>query len=312
MPPLARFPAGLFGAPLGLAGLGLVLREAAKDWEVPPLFAEFWVLLGAVAFAACVAAYAMKWAKNASGAREELFDPLRMCFVSAMPVSGGLVAGGLAPYALPVAHWLWWVSAVVFVMLQIIGIARWLSGVELAQVHGGWMIMLLGGLVFPPSAVALGHLEMARFMYGAAIIAVPFVVGMIFFRVVAGPALPDALKPTCFIMLVPGGLLYGNYPVISGEVPLYVLAGTFYCGVMLLAGLLVFAHKCFTWPFGPPWWAFTFPLDAMAAGAIQHARHVPGPGSHVMAAVLLAMATLVVAVVLLRSLVALARGTLWP
>src|SRR5262249_5947595 len=153
---------------------------------------------------------------------------------------------------------------VLFVVLQVTCLARWLRGIELAQVHGGWMIMLLGGLVFPPSGIALGHLEMARFMYGAAIIAAPFVVGMIFYRITVGPALPDALKPTCFIMLVPGGLLYANYPPLSGELPLYALAGTFYCGVVMLAALLVFARRCLSWPFGPPWWAFTFPLDAMA------------------------------------------------
>jgi tellurite resistance protein len=152
---------------------------------------------------------------------------------------------------------------------------------------------------------------MARFMYGAAIIAVPFVVGMIFFRIVAGPPLPDALKPTCFILLVPGGLLYANYPSMSGEVPLYALAGTFYCGVVLLAGLLVFARKCFAWPFGPAWWAFTFPLDAMAVGAVQHARRTEGPGWQVLTAALLFLATVAVTVVLVRTLAALVRGKPW-
>jgi tellurite resistance protein len=311
VPPLARFPAGLFGAPLGLAGLGLVLREAARDWPVPPLFAEFWVFVGAFAFCACVCAYAAKWVRQPGAAREELADPTRMCFVSALPVSGGLVAGGLAPYSIGAAHVLWWLSALLFVVLQVLGIARWLRGVELAQLHGGWMIMLLGGLVFPPSALALGNIEMARFMYGAAIIAAPFVVGMIFFRIVTGPPLPDALKPTCFILLVPGGLLYANYPSMSGEVPLYALAGTLYCGVMLLAGLLLFARNCARWPFGPPWWAFTFPLDAMAAGAVQHGRQHPGAGPEALAAILMALAVTAVTVVLVRTLTALARGKLW-
>ncbi len=311
MPPLARFPAGLFGAPLGLTGLGLMLREAAHDLPALSWFAEMWLAIGGLAFAACVICYALKWIRHADAAREEITDPLRMCFVSAMPVAGSLVAGGLAPYVPVAAHALWWLSAVVFICLQVYGISRWLGGIDFAQIHGGWMIMLLGGLVFPPSAVALGHVEMARFMYGAAIIAVPFVVGMIFWRVVTGPPLPDALKPTCFIMLVPGGLLYANYPALSGEVPIFALAGTFYCGVMLLAGLLVFARRCFSWPFGPPWWAFTFPLDAMAAAAVQHARRIHGNVWDALSITLVCLAVLAVIMVLLRTLGALARGKLW-
>jgi len=319
MPTLERFPASLFGAPMGLVGLGLVLREAGHFWAVPGWLAEFWVWAGVAVFFILVLCYTAKWLKFGAAARAELADPMRMCYVSAMPVAGSLVAGGLLPYAPVLADGLWWASALLFITLQVWGLSRWFSGIELAQIHGGWMIMLLAGLVFPLSGLPLHHLELTRFMYGAAIIAAPFVVGLIVFRMVAGPELPDAIKPTAFILLVPGGLLYGNYPVVSGEVPLYVLAATFYCAVIVLAVLLIFARRCHTWPFGPPWWAFTFPLDSMAAGGLRHLRiaslvadgGAANPAWAVLAAGLLALAFLSVCIVSLRALAALVRGQLW-
>jgi tellurite resistance protein len=318
---LERFPANLFGAPMGLVGLGLVLRDAQTLWPVPSLAAEFWIWAGTLVFAALLVCYALKWLRFRAAAQAELADPLRMCFVSAMPVAGSLVAGGLLPYVPAVADALWWTSAVLFIALQVWGLARWFSGIELAQVHGGWMIMLLAGLVFPISGLPLHHLDMTRFMYGTAIIAAPFVVGFIVFRMVAGPPLPDVMKPTIFIILVPGGLLLANYPLVSSEVPLYALTATFYCAVTVLAALLVFARNCHKWPFGPPWWAFTFPLDSMAAGGMRHLRvtqalagtaaNPVNPVWSILAMALLALAVAVVSIVSVRALLALARGKPW-
>ena len=319
MPSPERFPASLFGAPMGLTGLGLVLRDAHNLWPIPAWLAEFWVWAGILVFCVFVVFYALKWLRFRAAALVELSDPLRMCYVSALPVGGSLVAGGLLPYAPALADGLWWVCAILFIALQVWGLARWFGGIELAQIHGGWMIMLLAGLVFPISGLPLHHLELTRFMYGAAIIAAPFVVGFIVFRMVAGPPLPDTLKPTAFIILVPGGLLYGNYPVVSGEVPLYALAATFYCAVTVLAALLIFARRCDRWPFSPAWWAFTFPLDSMAAGGLRHLRiagamadgGAANPAWTMLAAGLLALAFLAVCIVSLRALVAAARGQLW-
>lgn len=317
MPSLERFPASLFGAPMGFTGLGLVLRTAHDFWTVPLWLAEFWVWMGALALAAGVVCYAVKWLRYRAAAVAELNDPLRMCFISAMPVSGSLVAGGLLPYVPAFADCLWWCSALLFIALQVWGLSRWFGRIELAQIHGGWMIMLLAGLVFPFSGLPLHHLDLTRFLYGTAIVAAPFVVGFIVFRMTAGPEMPDALKPTAFILLVPGGLLYGNYPVVSGEVPLYALAATFYCALTALAALLIFARHCYRWPFGPSWWAFTFPLVSMAAGGMRHLRIVgastgaPNPAWEALAVALLALAFAVVCVVTLRALAALARGQLW-
>jgi len=303
---------------MGLAGLGLVLREARKVWPLPEWCPEFWVALGALVFAACLACYLLKWIRYPAAARAEFADPLRMCFVSAMPAAGSLVAGGLALYLPDFADGMWWICAIVFLALQVWGLSRWLAGIELSQIHGGWMIMLLAGLVFPASGVPMHNLDMTRFMYGAAIIAAPFVVGIIVYRMAAGPALPDALKPTAFIILVPGGMLYANYPVLSGEVPLYALTASFYCGLTVLAALLVYARHCWKWPFGPSWWAVTFPLDAMAAGGLRHLRTTSAlaggaapPVWTALAMALLGLAVLAAAVVSIRSLAALARGKLW-
>jgi tellurite resistance protein len=80
--------------------------------------------------------------------------------------------------------------------------------------------------------------------------------------------------------------------------------------LLMAAPLLYAARACRRWPFGAPWWAFTFPLDALAGAAVRYAgKHAGGPWT-VLAGSLLLLATAAVTVVLARTLIALARGTL--
>jgi tellurite resistance protein len=309
---LERFPVSLFGAPMGLLGLGLVLHDACDFWSLPGWLAEFWVGAGTLVFCVLLVCYTLKWLKYRAAAWAELNDPLRMCFVSALPVAGCLVASGMLPYSLVPADALWCISVLLYLVLQIWGLSRWFSGIELGQIHGGWMIMLLAGVVFPIAGVPLHHIDLSRFMYGTAIIAGPFVMVFILFRLVTGPTLPDILKPTVFILLVPGGLVYGNYAQVSGEAAPYFVTATFYCALTALVALLVFARRCYRWPFGPSWWAFTFPLDTMARGGLRYLRVATtlaegelNPAWPLLAAALLGLAAFSVCVVSIRSLVAL-------
>ena len=60
--------------------------------------------------------------------------------------------------------------------------------------------------------------------------------------------------------------------------------------------------------FGAPWWAFTFPLDALAYAAARYALDHPSTLWRMVCAATLALATLAVSLVLVRSLTALVRA----
>ena len=101
---------------------------------------------------------------------------------------------------------------------------------------------------------------------------------------------------------MPPSLIYANglalYPEMSS------LENLFFSGLVLALGLFFFARGFWRWPFGPAWWAFTFPLDALAYAATRYAQeHPSGPWKALAGAALLA-ATLVVSMVLARSLLA--------
>jgi tellurite resistance protein len=300
----------MYGAVMGLAGLGITARLSASVLpgvlRAPAYFTELWVLLGTAVFAFLVPSYLVKVWKYPEVVRQEFLNPAQLGFCGALPVGMAIVAGGIAPYSFATGNALWWTSAGLLVAFQVWALYRWLSGgIELAQVNAGWLIIIVGGIVYPSSGIPLGNVEASRFMFGVSAAAAPILTALLFLRAVVGPPLPDALRPSWFILLVPPSLVYANgVALYPGS---FLLESLYFFALVLAAALLVYARGLARWPVGAPWWAFTFPLDALAYAAARYAQDHPSPGATALAGATLLLATLFVLAVLWRTL----RSAAW-
>ena len=299
------FPIGLFGAVMGLVGLGISARAAAPVFpgvvRAPAYVSEPWVLAGVLVFVFLLIAYAAKLLRNAEAVKLEFTTPGTLGFCGTLPVAMFLVGGGLAPYAAGIAKLVWWSGLVLLVAFQVWTLVCWLKGgIELAHLNAGWLIVLVGGIVAPGPGIALGEEGASRFIFGVSAAVAPILVALLFHRAMVGAPLPPALRPTWFILLVPPSLIYANgMALYPGSAFLETL---FYFALALAAALLVVSRDLLSWPYGAPWWAFTFPLDALAYAAARHALDHPSPFSQAAAGATLLLAAAFVLLVLVRAL----------
>src|SRR5438067_8419852 len=223
-------PIGMYGAVMGLAGLGLSARSAATVLpgyvRAPAYVTEPWVALGVIAFMILLPLYAAKLVRYPAAVREEFTNPVQLGFCGALPVGMFLVGGGLAPYAFSIANFLWWAGFVLLLAFQVWALSRWLSGsIDLAHINAGWLIIMVGGIVAPGPGITLGHAEASRFIYGISATAAPILMALLFYRAIIGAPLPERLRPSWFILLVPPSLVYANglalYPGSDFLEPLY-------------------------------------------------------------------------------------------
>jgi tellurite resistance protein len=288
---------GMYGAVMGLAGLGL----AARAFPAPAWFAELWVVLGVVALLLLAALYLLKIFKEPKAAAADFTEPGLMGFTGALPVGMTLVAGGIGPYLPAVGSTLWWAGCILLTAFQAWGISRWLAGqVPLEKINAGWLILVVGGIVVPGPGIALGHAEAARFFFGVSVCGAVLLLPLLLARAALAAPLPEALRPSWFILLVPPSLIYANGIALFPQMAF--LEMLYPAGLVLLAALACFARGFWRWPFGPPWWAFTFPLVALAYAATRYARDHSAPLWRAVAGTLMVAAALVVATVLLRTL----------
>ena len=300
---------GMYGAVMGIAGLGLTARAAATALpgfvRAPAYVTEPWVLLGLIALAAVLFLYGRKLVRDPAAVRADFVDPVTLGFCGALPVGMSLVAGGVAPYWPLLGDVLWWLSAALLLGLQIWAFYRLLcGGMTLEDLNAGWLLIIAGGVVLPGPGMALGHGEASHFFFGVSAAAAPVVTAVLLYRAAIGAPLPEALRPTWFILLVPPSLIYANgIALFPGSEWLELL---FAFGLVLAVALLVYARSFWRWRFGAPWWAFTFPLDALAYAAVRYAQDHPEALWKWVAGASLALATIFVALVLVRQLVHLA------
>jgi tellurite resistance protein len=304
---LKTFPIGSFGAVMGLVGLGLTARAAAPlfpgVFRAPAYFTELWAGLGMIAFLFLSFAYLGKILVNPDGAKQEFLNPGTLGFCGTLPVGMSLVAGGLAPYAPLLASELWWASVVLFAAFFAWGAWRLLAGSGLKDVYPAMLVLFVGGIVFPSSGIALGNLGATRVLFAvSAIAAVPLYAALLM-RAFKGPALPEPLRPTWVILLVPPSLIGAHGAALFPEAAM--LAYLYLAALAVLAGVLWYARGLPRWPFSPVWWSLTFPLDALAYAAGRYAQANPSvPVWRFAAGATLLLATAVVSWVLLRSLIA--------
>ena len=293
----------MYGAVMGLAGLGLTARAAATVFpgvvRAPAYFTELWVFLGVVALGALLPAYLLKLIRYPAAVREDFTNAATLGFCGALPVGTTLVAGGIAPYSPFIGSVLWWAGCALLLAFQVWALVRWLSGgIELARLNAGWLIILVGGIVVPGPGIALGHIEASRFFFGVSATLAPLLTALLLYRAMVATPLPEALRPSWFILLVPPSLIYANGVALFSFAFLEIL---YFSAVVLALALLVYARNFLRWPFAPSWWAFTFPLDALAYAAARYAQSHPSMPWKLLAAVALAVATLLVVIVLWKT-----------
>lgn len=310
---LAHLPVSLFASSMGLGGLSLAYRRAARVWLWPDWPALLCLALSVLAFLVLSGAYLAKWARHPRAARAELGHPIRMAFVPTVTI-GLLVIATAAQDLVPhVARTLWWVGALGHLTATVVILSAWFRrpDIGLAQVTPAWFIPVVGNIVTPLAAPQIGNLELAWFAFGVGVFFWVGFLPLVLYRVVlTEPGLPPRLLPTLAIFVAPSSVALLSWQALTGAVadPL----GRILFAAAIILAVLVLAQ----WPalarisFAQPYWAYTFPLASLAVAAIAMAGAQGGVVFTTLAGTLLALATLVIIVVTGLTIQAAARGEL--
>lgn len=302
------WPVGLFGAVMGLAGLSMAWRLAARAG------APAWVgdALAAMAWIAFFLQLGAQF-RRARYAREawwsELRHPATQPFGGTFWISVLLLPMLLPAAVAPFARGMWMVGVAGMAAFAWWSLARWFSGgYEEQQVGPAWLIPVVGLLDIPlafPMLGAEGLRETMIFATAAGLVLGLPLLALVFARVMLRPPSP---QPALLILLAPLAVGFSAYVAVTGAVDAFARS-LLYLAVFLLAALLPRVHAMVsTRPFEFSWWALSFPLAATAAAAQRYAAAWPSAVGKALACALLALATLAIGALLGLSVRALVRN----
>lgn len=306
---LADIPVSLFGAVMGVAGLGLLWREAAQVFGAPPEVGEALIFLGAALFVAVGASYVLKILRHRALVAAEYAHSAQVGFFSTIPIGALLLSAGLQPYSVVLAEAIWWPGTAFLFLLSLLLVARLLTeNHPVDNANGSWLICTVSPIIVPIAGLPLGHHEVSHFMLSIGLFMWIVMFAIVLNRTIFGSEMAHGLRPTWFIFIVPPSITFLSYLDITGGQLDFFSRSLFYVTMFLTAVLLYVARDFLKWPFSAAWWAFTFPLVAMASAAVTYYAAAPGIVARAIALAAVALTTFIVALVAWRTLRGLMSG----
>jgi tellurite resistance protein len=305
-----NIPVNLFGSVMGLAGLSLAWRLASKVFGASPIVAEVIGLLAIFVFVALALGYLAKWARHPHAVTGEFKHPMIGNFFGTITISILLLSTVIGTYSKQLQEITWLIGTVLTFALSFLSVARLLKGnIHADHATPAWLIP---GVATLDIAVAGGTLpmnwvqEVNLFASSAGtVIAIVFFT-MIFSRLVHNAPLASGMVPSLMILIAPfevGFLAYVN--IVHGVDTFAALLFYFGLFLFIILSLIIFRPSN---AFSPGWWAISFPMAALSNAALKYAAARDLLALHWLAAVILAIVTITIAVLFVRTIRVLVFG----
>lgn len=305
---LRHFPVAFFAVVMGLAGLTIAWKRAEGVFHFPVVVSGAMEWLTVLAFIAIALAYAAKLATYPAEVAKELRHPVRLNFVPTISIGLVLLSIILLERHFDPAKWLWTAGAAMQLGFTLYVMNAWIhrAGIEVTHVSPAWFIPVVGNVLVPIAGVRFFPAELSWFFFSLGIVFWPVLLTIVMYRLFFHAPLPERLTPTLFILVAPPAVGCIAYFALTGTIDAF--ARILYYGALAFTLLLATnAARFLKTRFFLSAWAYSFPLAAMTIATLLMAHQVGGVVFEWMALALLAALTVVVALLLLRTALAISR-----
>jgi len=311
---LEYLPVGLFGSTMGLTGLSVAWKLAHTLFAMPLWVSDAIAVVAVVTFAALFVAYGVKIVSAPDKVLLEFRHPIAGNLFGTFLISILLLPILISPWSLVVARILWAVGALGMVLFAWTIVSRWMSDrQQMAHATPAWIVPVVGMLDVPLALPSLGLPPLPEVMILSVAVGLFFAVPIftfIFSRLIFEAPMPDSLQPTLLILVAPFSVGFSSYVVTVGRVDLFAESLYFLMLFVLavLVGRLRLLRRCC--PFRVSWWAVSFPLASSAIAALRFMASDPNWFTTGVAWISLALATLTIGGLLIRTLAGVMQGEL--
>ncbi|MBL8487737.1 MAG: SLAC1 anion channel family protein [Rhodocyclaceae bacterium] len=308
-PRLAHLPVSIFAMVMGLSGLTLAWQKSAETLGTPPAVPAALFLLAAAVFVLLCLAYGTKLVRHPAAVAAELNHPVRLAFFPTISIGLILLATAARPVAPDLSLALWWSGTAAHLAFTLYVINAWVfhDRFQIQHSNPAWFIPVVGNILVPLAGVPHGHPEVSWFFFSLGLVFWPVLMTVIVYRLFFHPPLPAKLLPTLFILVAPPAVGFLSYVRLAGEIDAFARV-LYYFGLFLTLFLAVQAPRFLRLRFFLSWWAYSFPVAAITAATLTMAHATGEPFLHGLAVALLALLSLLLAILFGRTALAVLRG----
>lgn len=308
---LRHFPISFFSVVMGLAGFAIAVQRAESILGLPAGAGNALAWVAAGVFVLLAAIYVAKLLRHGDEVAQELAHPIKLSFFPAISIGLILLAVALHPASARLSFALLALGATLQLALTLFVLARWIGQTtfEIQHSNPSWFIPVVGNILVPIAAVDHGLVEIAWFFFSVGLVFWLVLQTIVFNRMIFHQPLPAKLVPTLFILMAPPAVGFVAYVKLAGALDGFariLLYTALFTGLLLLA----LYRKFVGLKFFLSWWAYSFPLAALTIAAMLMYRLTALDFFAALAWALLAVLSAVIALLLARTLKAIATREL--
>jgi tellurite resistance protein len=219
-----------------------------------------------------------------------------------------LLSAGLYGYMPNVAIVLCYMGAVLQIVFTYAIIYIWFyKDIKLQTMNPSWFIPVVGTIVVPVAGKGILPDDVLWFFFSIGIILWPILYTLLKYRLIFHEPLPMKLLPTKFIFIAPPAVAFIAYFKLTGSLDPFSRILYFFALFITLMLFTMF-RRFYSVPYFVSWWAYTFPMDAIAIATSIMYKLTGNIFYKYLAGFFLIVAVLVVAHVLFYSIVNALRG----
>ncbi|XP_009108675.2 S-type anion channel SLAH2 [Brassica rapa] len=320
-PFLLRFPITSYGMCLGVSSHAIMWKtlattDAEKFLHVTQVVNHVLWWISLVLLIAVSITYLFKTIFFFEAVRREFRHPIRVNFFFAPLISVLFLALGI-PHSitssLPSILWYFLMAPILFLEMKIYG--QWMSGGQrrLSKVANPTNhLSIVGNFVGALLGASMGLKEGPMFFFsiGLAYYMVLFVT--LYQRLPTNETLPKELHPVFFLFVAAPAVASMAWTKISASFDLGSRLA-YFASLFLCFSLVVRINFFRGFKFSLAWWAYTFPMTAVATATIKYSGEVTGVATQILSVLLSGAATLTVIGVLVMTVVhAFVKCDLFP
>ncbi len=266
---LENFSISFLAICLGLIGFTLAWQKAEEIFALPFVISNFLLYFSITIIGFVIITYLIKLIKYPESVKKEFHHPIKLNFFPILAKLFLITSLIYLSINMSVAKYLWWGGVVVQLIFTIIIMSAWIrhEKYEIHHLNPSWFIPVVGSIIIPIAGTQFFSPDLSWFFFSIGFFWWLILTVLVFNRIIFHNPIQEKLIPTLSILFAP--------PII-GFIALTKLLGglnvfgnlLFYFGAFIFI-LILFQIKMFAkLDFDIPWWAYSFPLDALAIGTL--------------------------------------------
>lgn len=305
---LATAPLALFSIPLGLGGLALAWRQAARVMDMPPAIGATLGAVALVIFAIVVAIQFSRLVIHRHTLLAEMRHPVAGAFIAAMTMSAMLMGQILIPWAPGAGSAIWWIGTVGHALVAARLLAHWIiEPLDAPHANPAWFLPAIGIILAPQGAAMLGQTEVGWMAMGLGLVFWLIFFSVVINRLMFHDPLPERMLPSLFILMAPPALGASAWLDLGGTADNPLALALLAIALFMVIVLALLSSRFMALSYSLSWWAYTFPAAAMAGMLLRFDGQLQTTPTTVLAGAGLAAASAIIAGVALRGVAALAE-----